>query len=109
MFLLPLCAFHQNIFESERKLRAALLMQVCFEPENGHYLVTASFDKLAKVWSSKDFRLLRKLAGHEGHVACCDVSPDGSNTIVTVSQDRSIKLWAPDADFEIKDEVKMEL
>ena len=80
-------------------------LQVAFEPENGHYLVTASFDKLGKVWSTKDFRMLGKLAGHEGHVSCCDIAPDGSNTIVTVSHDRTIKLWGPDDTLEdCKDE-----
>lgn len=80
-----------------------------FEPENGHYLVSASFDRLAKVWSTKDFKLLKNLAGHEGHVTCCDVSSDGTNSIVTVSQDRTIKLWGPDEDLDfIKDEIKDE-
>ena len=81
-------------------------MQVAFEPENGHYLVSASFDRLAKVWSTKSFKLLRKLAGHEGHVSGCDISSDGTNCIATVSQDRTIKLWSPEESIEeIKEEM----
>ena len=75
-----------------------------FDPEAGHYLVTSSFDRLSKVWSTKDFKLLRKLAGHEGHVACVDICPDGSNLLATVSQDRTIKLWAPDEFVEERQE-----
>ena len=77
-----------------------LCLKVRFDPEGGHYLATSSFDRLAKVWSTKDFKLLRKLAGHEGHVACIDICPDGSNLLATVSQDRTIKLWAPDEFME---------
>lgn len=83
-------------------------MQVRFEPEGGHYLVTASFDRLSKVWSMQDFKLIRKLAGHEGHVACLDISPDGAQLLATVSQDRTIKLWAPDEFMEEVDADKME-
>ena len=71
-------------------------LQVRFEPEAGHYLLTSSFDRLIKVWNMTDFKLIRKLAGHEGHVTGADVCPDGSHLIATVSQDRTIKLWAPD-------------
>lgn len=71
-------------------------VQVRFEPTAGHYLLTASFDRTAKLWDPSRCKLVHKLAGHEGHVASADICPDGTHLVATVSQDRTIKLWAPD-------------
>ena len=71
-------------------------MQVRYDPEAGHYLVTSSFDRLSKVWSAKDFKLVKSLAGHEGHVMSADLCPDGSHVLASVSHDHTIKLWTPD-------------
>ena len=71
--------------------------QVQFEPSDGHYLVTAGYDKTAKVWSAADYKLLRTLAGHESRIMGADISPDGSNRIATVGYDRTLKIWAPEA------------
>lgn len=50
-----------------------------------------------QVWSSKDFQLLRTLAGHEGKVMGVDSSPaPGSHLLASVAYDRTIKLWAAD-------------
>ncbi|CAM9544584.1 unnamed protein product, partial [Sphacelaria rigidula] len=35
---------------------------------SGEVLVSASFDSSAKVWSTRDWSLLRTLSGHEGKV-----------------------------------------
>ena len=67
-----------------------------FEPNDGYYLLTAGYDNLAKLWSSKDYSLLKPLAGHEGKIMAADVSPDGSHTIATVGHDKTIKTWSPD-------------
>lgn len=58
-------------------------------------IVTASFDGLAKVWSSPSWAPLKTLSGHEQKVSCVDVSNDG-NYIVTASFDRTFKLWGPE-------------
>jgi hypothetical protein len=42
-------------------------VQVRFDPEAGNYLVTSSFDRLSKVWSTKDFKLLRYALGSVYH------------------------------------------
>ena len=93
---------------------------------NGQYIVTGGYDSLVKVcfmmfsqmirlmtfvsgrrwggglaclqvWSAKDFKLLRTLAGHEGKVMAVDSSPrPGSHLLASVSYDRTVKLWAPE-------------
>ena len=74
----------------------SLVSSVRFSHEQGSYLVTASFDDTAKVWSGSGFIPLCTLTGHEGRVMCCDVSPD-SRFIATTGFDRTIKLWTDDA------------
>ncbi|PNX73004.1 U4/U6 small nuclear ribonucleoprotein Prp4-like [Trifolium pratense] len=69
-----------------------LISQVKFEPQEGYFLVTASFDMTAKVWSGRDFKPVKTLSGHENKVSSLDVFGDGGY-IVTVSHDRTIKLW----------------
>ena len=70
--------------------------QVCFEPSDGHYLLTAGYDNVAKLWSTSDFQLVKTLAGHEGKVMGADISPTGDGLIATVGYDRTVKLWSPD-------------
>jgi len=67
---------------------------VRYEPCDGYYLLTAGYDNTAKLWSSRDFKLITTLAGHEGRVIGADICPDGSGLIASVSADRTIKLWA---------------
>ena len=67
-----------------------------FEPEEGHYLLTAGYDKTAKLWSTSSYELLRTLAGHESRIMGADICPDGSNMIATVGYDRTVKWWSPD-------------
>lgn len=56
-------------------------------------MITASFDMTAKVWSSRDFKPVKTLSGHEGRVTSLDIAGDGQ-CIATVSSDRTIKLWS---------------
>ncbi|XP_010412795.1 PREDICTED: U4/U6 small nuclear ribonucleoprotein PRP4-like protein [Camelina sativa] len=69
-----------------------LVSQVKYEPQAGHFLATASYDKKVNIWSGRDFSLVKSLAGHESKVASLDITPD-SSCIATVSHDRTIKLW----------------
>ncbi len=61
---------------------------------DGKYLVTASRDGTAKIWSI-DGKLLKTLTGHTDEVNGVSVSPD-STTIATASQDKTVKLWSMD-------------
>ncbi|KAH6779660.1 WD-40 repeat family protein / small nuclear ribonucleoprotein Prp4p-like protein [Perilla frutescens var. hirtella] len=84
------------------------ILSVSFSP-NGYHLATggedntcriwdlrkrkSSYDMTAKVWSSKDFKPVRTLSGHESKITSLDVVADGQY-IATVSHDRTIKLWS---------------
>ncbi|MEM6914388.1 MAG: Mur ligase domain-containing protein, partial [Pseudomonadota bacterium] len=55
-------------------------------------LVTASFDKTAKLWQIHSPNLISIENGHELMIFGVDVSPDG-RTIATASADGTTKLW----------------
>ena len=71
-------------------------VQVRYDPNDGYYMLTAGFDGVSKLWSSRDHVLLQTMAGHEGKVMGADICPDGTGTVATVSYDRTVKFWAPD-------------
>jgi len=60
-----------------------------------NFLVTGSFDGVAKVWSYPTWTPLKTLSGHEQKITCVDVSAD-ENCLVTTSFDRTFKLWGPE-------------
>ena len=59
-------------------------------------MIAEHWVKILQVWSGKTFSCLKTLAGHEGKIMCGDVAPDGSNTLASVSFDRTVKIWSPD-------------
>ena len=71
---------------------SALISHVKFQPEKGHYLMTASYDNKIKLWSMRDFSLIKTMEGHEGRVMCADASDDGKY-FATSAMDRTWKLW----------------
>jgi WD40 repeat protein len=103
----------------------SLVSAVRWQPGGGHFLLTASYDATMKAWSSRDWSLLKVLAGHEGKVMAADVAPraaagggggggggdvsmedaDGSGgsggggglecLVASAGYDRTVKLWAP--------------
>eukprot|EP00798_Chlamydomonas_sp_ICE-L_P015680 gene15680-21786_t len=76
----------------------SIVSSVCFERHyGGAYIVSGGYDNTVKIWSAKDFSLVKTLAGHEGKVMCVDVASDGSHLVASGSYDRTIKLWAPDS------------
>eukprot|EP00201_Polytomella_parva_P006267 CAMPEP_0175085054 /NCGR_PEP_ID=MMETSP0052_2-20121109/28430_1 /TAXON_ID=51329 ORGANISM="Polytomella parva, Strain SAG 63-3" /NCGR_SAMPLE_ID=MMETSP0052_2 /ASSEMBLY_ACC=CAM_ASM_000194 /LENGTH=563 /DNA_ID=CAMNT_0016356983 /DNA_START=234 /DNA_END=1921 /DNA_ORIENTATION=+ len=46
-----------------------------FEKETGSFLMTSSYDGLVKIWSGRDYRLIKTLASHENKVFCADFAP----------------------------------
>ncbi|KAB2608311.1 U4/U6 small nuclear ribonucleoprotein PRP4-like protein [Pyrus ussuriensis x Pyrus communis] len=84
---------------------SSLISQVKFEPQEGYFLVTASYDLTAKIWSARDFKPVKMLSGHEEKVASLDISgvkfPHG-HQIATVSLDRTMKLWSSSSNEKIQ-------
>ena len=79
--------------------------------QKGSWLATAGFDGKVKLWSADDFVLQKELAGHQGKVMSCDVSPRGKY-VVSGGWDRSVRLFGSEEFLEVKEEeveVKMEV
>jgi len=55
-------------------------------------VVSAGWDKLVKVWNTKDFRLKNDLAGHTGYLNTVTISPDGS-LCASGGKDGVAMLW----------------
>lgn len=72
-----------------------LLSDVRYQRSHGHFLLTSSYDKSAKLWSNPAWHPLRTLSGHDGKVMGADVSSD-SKYVATCSYDRTFKLWTPE-------------
>jgi WD40 repeat protein len=62
-----------------------------FSPD-GQRIVTSSWDKTARVWSSASGQVLVTLQGHTDKVWSASFSPDGQR-IVTVSEDQTARVW----------------
>ena len=71
---------------------SSLISHVRFEPTAGRFLLSASYDMKAKLWSTRDYSLLRTMEGHEGRIMGGDVSDDG-RYFATAAMDRTWKLW----------------
>jgi hypothetical protein len=59
---------------------------------DGARILTASFDKTARVWDARTGVQLAVLSGHGGNVNSATYSPDGTR-IVTASQDKTARIW----------------
>lgn len=70
---------------------AARIESAQFSP-NGQRIITASWDKTARVWDATTGQALAVLRGHEGPVISAQFSPDGQR-IATASADRTARVW----------------
>jgi predicted oxidoreductase (fatty acid repression mutant protein) len=62
-----------------------------FSPDGSH-IVTASWDKTARIWDAATAAEIAVLRGHDNVVWSAGFSPDGSR-IVTASQDKTARIW----------------
>lgn len=59
---------------------------------DGARVVTASFDRTARVWDGLTGQEIHRLEGHTGHVTTAAFSGDGEQ-VVTASDDDTARLW----------------
>ncbi len=64
---------------------------VAFSPDKS-LLVSASSDKMVRIWDVKNGKLLLEIKAHKQAVNHAEFSPDGK-TIVSASSDKTAKLW----------------
>ena len=67
------------------------LLSAAFSPD-GSRIVTASYDKTARVWDAATGKEIVVLRGHDGPVNSAAFSPDGKR-IVTASDDKTARVW----------------
>lgn len=60
--------------------------------KDGAFLVTASKDSTAKIWSSETGQLIRTLDAHEGGVLFAEFSPD-SRKLLTIGVFGEVRVW----------------
>src|SRR5262249_30019052 len=68
-----------------------MVISAAFSPD-GTRVVTASWDKTARVWDATTARLVSPLLEHQGGVRSAAFSPDGTR-VVTTSDDRAARVW----------------
>ncbi|MBR6749124.1 MAG: hypothetical protein IKM10_01320 [Bacteroidaceae bacterium] len=64
-----------------------------FSPDE-KYIVSASWDKTIKIWSTENWECIKTLEGHTFWVQSATFSPDPDGKyIVSASWDKTIKIW----------------
>lgn len=58
-------------------------------------IITASDDKIVKLWDTEKQKFLASFVGHTNWVRCGRISGDGS-VIASCSDDKTTRLWNPD-------------
>ena len=70
---------------------ADVVSAASFSPD-GHWVVTASEDKTARVWDPASGRPIGEPMHHDGRVLAASFSPDG-RWVVTASEDKTARVW----------------
>lgn len=58
-------------------------------------IITASDDKIVKLWTTDKQKFLASYVGHTNWIRCARMSADGS-VIASCSDDKTSRLWNPD-------------
>jgi len=68
------------------------LANQCMFSDDGQYLVSASSDYSARIWSVPSLRLVAVLGGHEDDVEMASFAPD-SQSVATCSRDHNVRIF----------------
>jgi len=68
-----------------------LVRSASFSPD-GKRIVTASYDRTARIWDTATGQQIALLRGHDGALSSASFSPDGK-LIVTASYDTTARIW----------------
>lgn len=77
---------------SERLPRLQRLVLSAAFDLDGARVITASEDKIARIWDARTGKLLVELKRHGGEVYSGAISPDGTRA-VTASEDKTVQIW----------------
>jgi WD40 repeat protein len=69
-----------------------LQLSTAFFNEDASQIVTASFDKTARIWNVRTGSTILVLSGHIAEVNCASFSPDGT-LVATASFDKTARIW----------------
>ena len=72
-------------------IHGTIVRCAAYSPDGTH-VVTASYDKTARIWDARTGAQLAVLSGHDGEVESAAYSPDGTR-IVTASNDKTARIW----------------
>jgi ribosome assembly protein 4 len=70
----------------------ALINDVAFSPDNGHYIVSASFDKSLRLWDGRSGKFLSTLKSHTASIYRVAWSAD-ARLFASASKDSTVKIW----------------
>ena len=84
--------FALRFSDDHRKGHNDAVRSAVYSPD-GERIVTASLDKIAKVWDAKTGTELLTLTGHKGTVWSASYSPDGERIVTACIDDQTAKVW----------------
>ena len=70
-----------------------LVSGVKYDRRNGSVLMTSSYDCVAKIWRTSDFKIVKNLPIHESRIMGADLHADGTK-VATACYDRTFKVWS---------------
>lgn len=76
----------KSLFANQDAITGAIFLP------NSYQFITSGKDGLVKYWTDDQYSLLQKLEGHKKEIWAMALAPR-ANLLVTVSSDRSIRIW----------------
>jgi U4/U6 small nuclear ribonucleoprotein PRP4 len=71
----------------------SLITDISFEPSDGKFLLSSSYDSTFKMWNNRDWSIVKTFSStSEGKLTSVSITSDNKH-IITSSLDRTVKLW----------------